>query len=68
MRMTIDNIIAMLTEIQLEIEGEKVDTEHLHYDDLERAESYNAGIDNCIDTIQVRIDKYKAESEEIIKW
>ena len=58
-----DNIIDMLTEIQLEIEGEKVDTEHLHYDDLERAESYNAVIDNCIDTIQVRIDKYMKEGE-----
>lgn len=53
------DVVAMLTEIQLEIKEEKQVTEHLHYDDLENAESYNNGIDNCIDTIQARIDKLK---------
>ena len=57
------DMMAMLTEIQLEFEEEKLNTEHLHYDDLESAESYNTGIDNCIDTIQQKIDKYKAENE-----
>lgn len=58
------DLVAILTEIQLEFEEEKLNTEHLHYDDLESAESYNTGIDNCIDTIQQKIDKYKAENEE----
>jgi hypothetical protein len=49
--------------MQLEIEEEKQDTKHLHYDDLERAESYNVGIDNCIDTIQQKINSLKSESE-----
>jgi len=53
------DMVAMLTEIQLEIEEEKQDTKHLHYDDLENAKSYNNGIDNCIDTIQQKIDKLK---------
>jgi hypothetical protein len=57
------DLVAMLTEMQLEIEEEKQDTKHLHYDDLERAESYNVGIDNCIDTIQQKINSLKSESE-----
>lgn len=57
------DLVTMLTEIQLEIEEEKQDTKHLHYNDLENAESYNNGIDNCIDIIQQKIDKCKAESE-----
>lgn len=57
------DMVAMLSEIQLEIEEEKQDTKHLHYNDLENAESYNNGIDNCIDIIQQKIDKCKAESE-----
>lgn len=55
------DLVAMLTEIQLEIEEEKQDTKYLHYDDLENAESYNIGIDNCIDTIQQKINALKAE-------
>lgn len=58
------DLVAMLTEIQLEIEEEKQDTKHLYYDDLENAESYNIGIDNCIDTIQQKINELKAESED----
>lgn len=57
------DMVAMLTELQLEIEEEKQDTKHLHYDDLERAENYNVGIDNCIDTIQQKINSLKSESE-----
>lgn len=49
----------MLEELKLKIEGEKRITKHLHYDDLERAESYNTGIDNCIDIIQDRINKLR---------
>lgn len=64
MGMTIDNVVAMLTELQTEMEKEKQGTEHLYYDDLENAESYNTGIDNCIDTIQARIDKLKGEQDE----
>ena len=55
------DMVAMLTEIQLEFEEEKQDTKHLHYDDLENAENYNIGIDNCIDTIQQKINVLKAE-------
>lgn len=58
------DLVAILTEMQLEIEEEKQDTKHLHYDDLEHAESYNIGIDNCIDTIQQRINSLKLESED----
>ena len=58
------DLVAMLTEMQLEIEEEKQDTKHLHYDDLERAESYNVGIDNCIDIIQQKINSLKSESED----
>ena len=61
MGMTIDNVVAMLIELQTEMEEEKQDTEHLHYDDLENAERYNTGIDNCIDIIQDRINKLKGE-------
>lgn len=57
-------MVAMLTEIQLEIEEEKRNTEHLHYDDLENAESYNTAIDNCIDIIQQKINSLKSESEK----
>lgn len=53
------DMVAMLTELQLEIEEEKQVTEHLHYNDLENAESYNNGIDNCIGAIQARIDKLR---------
>lgn len=56
------DMVAILTELQLEIEEEKQDTKHLHYNDLENAESYNNGIDNCIDIIQQKIDKCKTES------
>lgn len=55
--------IAMLEELKMEIEEEKTDTKHLHYDDLENAESYNNGIDNSIDVIQTRIDKLKEDKE-----
>ena len=58
------DMVAMLTEIRSEIEEEKQDTRHLHHDDLENAESYNNGIDNCIDTIQQKINDLKAESED----
>lgn len=63
-RLVDDVLDKIRTEIQSEIEEEKIDTERLYYDDLERAESYNTGIDNCIDIIQVIIDKYKVESED----
>lgn len=55
------DMVATLEELKLEVEGEKRITEHLHYDDLERAESYNIGIDNCIDVIQDRINKLRRE-------
>lgn len=58
---TKDEVITILTELQQEINEEKANTENLHYDDLENAESYNVGIDNSIDTIQERIDKLKEE-------
>ena len=61
--MKIDDIIAMLKDIQLEMEEEKINTKHLHYDDLQNAENYNTGIDNCIDTIQARIDKLKVNKD-----
>ena len=51
----------MLEELKSEIGGEKRITEHLHYDDLERAESYNTGIDNCINIVQDRIDRLGRE-------
>ena len=57
-------VIAMFTEIQLEIKKEKISTEHLHYDDLENAESYNTGIDNSIAIIQDSIDKLKVDKIE----
>lgn len=56
-------MVAMLTELQLEIEEEKRDTNHLHYDDLENAESYNNGIDNCIDSIQQKINALRGNAE-----
>jgi hypothetical protein len=56
---TKDEVITMLTELHQEIDEERRNTENLHYDDLENAENYNIGIDNCIDTIQARIDKLK---------
>lgn len=59
------DMVAILTELQLEIEEEKQDTKHLHYNDLENTESYNNGIDNCIDTIQQKINALKSESEEV---
>lgn len=59
------DMVAMLTEIQLEIEEEKTNTEHLHYDELEQAENYNNGVDNCNDIIQQKINTIKAESEEV---
>lgn len=62
------DLAAMLTELQLEIEEEKQDTKHLHYNDLENAESYNNGIDNCIDTIQQKINSLKSESEEYVNF
>lgn len=58
------DLVAMLSEIQMEIEEEKVSTQHLHYDDLENAESCNNGIDNCIDIIQQKINSLKAERED----
>lgn len=58
------DMVAMLTEIQLEIEEEKTNTEHLHYDELEQAENYNNGIDNCNDIIQQKINSLKSESED----
>ena len=51
------DMVAMLTDIQLEIEEEKTNTEHLHYDELEQAESYNIGVDNCSDIIQQKINQ-----------
>jgi len=57
------DIVNMLTDLQLEIEEEKQDTKHLHYDDLENAESYNNGIDNCIDTIQQKITELKEQKD-----
>lgn len=59
-----EDLVAMLTEIQLEIEEEKTNTEHLHYDELEQAENYNNGIDNCNDIIQQKINSLKSESED----
>ena len=56
-------MIGMLVELKTEFEKEKQDTTHLHYDDLDRAENYNNGIDNCIDAIQARIDKLKEKGE-----
>ena len=56
-----NEVMDILTELQAEIEEEKQGTDHLHYDDLENAERYNTGIDNCIDIIQDRIDKLKGE-------
>ena len=53
------SMVAMLTELQAEMEKEKQNTEHLHYDDLENAERYNTGIDNCIDIVQDKINKLK---------
>jgi len=53
------NMVAMLTELQLEIEKEKQNTKYLHYNDLENAESYNNGIDNCINIIQQKINLLK---------
>ena len=58
---TKDEVIAILTEIQAEFEEEKQDTKHLHYDDLENAESYNKGIDNCIDTVYAGIVKLRRD-------
>ena len=59
------DMVAMLTMLQLDFEDEKVNTQHLHYyDDLENAENYNNGIDNCIDSIQEKINSLKAESEK----
>lgn len=58
------DLVVILTELQLEIEEEKTNTEHLHYNELEQAESYNNGIDNCIDTIQQKINSLKSESKE----
>ena len=43
---------------------EKTNTEHLRYDDLEHAESYNIGVDNCSDIIQQKINSLKSESED----
>lgn len=57
------DMVAILTEIQLEIEEEKTNTEHLHYDELEQAESYNIGVDNCSNIIQQKINSLKSESE-----
>lgn len=57
------DMMAMLSKILAETKEEKQVTEHLHYDNLERAESYNIGIDNCIDIIQDRINKLKGREE-----
>ena len=57
--------IAMLKDIQLEMKEDKIDTKHLHYDDLENAENYNTAIDNCIDTIQGRIDRLKENKDSL---
>lgn len=57
------DMVAILTEIQLEIEEEKTNTEHLHYNELENAENYNNGVDTCSETIQQKINALKAESE-----
>jgi membrane-bound lytic murein transglycosylase MltF len=60
------DMVNMLTELKAEFDEGKIDEkhlQHLHYYDLENAESYNNGIDNCIDTIQVRIDKLKGEDK-----
>lgn len=56
--------MAILTELQLEIEEDKWDISHLDYDDLENAENYNNGINSCVDTIQQKIDALKSESEK----
>lgn len=61
------DMVAMLTELQLEIEEEKTNTEHLHYDELEQAESYNNSIDNCIDSIQQRINELKETKDDKYK-
>lgn len=53
------DMIAMLEDLKSGIEEEKQDTKHLHYDELENAESYNNGIDNCIDSIQQKIDELR---------
>ena len=58
------DMVAMLTELQLEIEEEKLSTKHLHYNELEQAESYNSSNNDCIDLIQQKIDSLKAESED----
>lgn len=57
------DMVNMLEELKKEIGEEKQTTEHLHYNDLENAESYNNGIDNCIDTIQARIDKLQEDRQ-----
>ena len=64
---TKDEVISMLTKIQLEIEEEKISTENLHYDDLENAESYNTGIDTCTDIIQDSIDELKSDDGDKIQ-
>lgn len=53
------DMLAILEELQFEIEEEKQDTAHLHYDDLENAERYNTGIDSCLDIIQAKVSKLK---------
>lgn len=57
------DLVAILTELQLEIEEEIWDTSHLHYDALENAEHWNNGINSCVDIIQQKIDALKVESE-----
>lgn len=61
------DLVAILTETQLEIEEEKASTQHLHYDDLENAENYNNGIDNCIDIIQEKINELKRIKDDKYK-
>lgn len=55
------SIISMLSDLGSELGEEKQDTKHLSYDDLEKAESYNNGIENCIDTIKDKINKLREE-------
>lgn len=58
------DIEKILRELQSEFKEELRDTKHLHYNDLEQAESYNTGIEVCTDLIQNKIDTINKESEK----
>ena len=58
-----DEVITMLTELQTELEEEKYNIGNYSYDQLLIANCFNDGIDECIESIQARINKLKGNED-----